>query len=109
MTHIELAIREAVEKGEWMSAFLEGMTVEQIENWTSHVWAAEAFLDPLFWQALGKVRGWWDETHLENLDVQSSPETYWLKQWHRFIDHLASGGDAESFFQSLELPAPSEK
>ena len=58
MTHIELAIREAVEKGEWMSAFLEGMTVEQIENWTSHVWAAEAFLDPLFWQSLGKARGW---------------------------------------------------
>jgi hypothetical protein len=25
----------------------------------------------------------------------------WLTEWHRFIDHLAKGKDAESFFKEL--------
>jgi hypothetical protein len=29
-------------------------------------------------------------------------EKYWKKFWHRFIDHLAEGKDAESFFQALD-------
>jgi hypothetical protein len=29
----------------------------------------------------------------------------WLMFWHRFIDHLAEGKNAESFFASLISPA----
>jgi hypothetical protein len=25
----------------------------------------------------------------------------WIDHWHRFIDHLAEGKDAESFFASI--------
>lgn len=62
--------------------------------------AEELFLNPLFWQALCKnfndnyqcpICG--DEY---NVGIQS-----WKYHWHRFIDHLASGGDPESFFKEL--------
>lgn len=57
-------------------------------------------LDPLFWQALGKAMGWED---FEGYDVEGdfSKIEGWRNHWHRFIDHLASGGDAESFFKEL--------
>ena len=51
------------------------------------------FLDPLFWQSLGKAMGWWGE------NANGKPQ--WVNKWHRFIDHLAEGKDAESFFESL--------
>lgn len=35
------------------------------------------------------------------LSEQFLEQEGWDYHWHRFIDHLASGGDAESFFQSL--------
>jgi hypothetical protein len=57
------------------------------------------FLDPAFWQALGKARGWtrgWsDKKYLGTHMV------VWLEHWHRFIDHTADGKDVESFFASL--------
>lgn len=70
------------------------------------------FLDPLFWQSLGKAMGWrykaykngaW-QTEDEDLDIMSDtpfrhPE--WLYQWHKFIDHLAEGKDINSFFKNL--------
>ena len=64
-------------------------------------------LDPLFWQCLGKALGWnqtkrikfhkWNDTY----DDMSCPE--WKYHWHRFIDHLAEGKDADSFFKTLNL------
>ena len=79
MTHIEQAIREAVEKGGYDPVDKSGHGVMGSifvgENYYSpHL----AFLDPLFWQALATAR------------------------WHRFIDHLAEGKDAESFFENLK-------
>jgi hypothetical protein len=44
--------------------------------------------DPDFWKALTTARKW--------EDVNS-----WRFHWHRFIDHLADGKDAESFFAAL--------
>lgn len=49
------------------------------------------FLDPLFWQALGKSLGWTDTDTVK----------IWKYNWHLFIDHLASGKDPESFFKTL--------
>lgn len=66
------------------------------------------FLDPAFWQALSKARGWNKESHKQT--------TFWTMQytggsvtlldeheivWHSFIYHLSLGKDAESFFAEL--------
>lgn len=54
-------------------------------------------LDPLFWQALGEQQRW-----VSNINPPSQPkEPEWLCNWHRFIDHLAEGKDAEEFFNQL--------
>lgn len=36
----------------------------------------------------------------EKADVEQMPEA-WTYQWHRLIDHLAEGKDAELFFDQL--------
>lgn len=65
-----------------------------------------AFLDPLFWQSLGKALGWAEEvkvihSHPVESDIVREKTEGWKWEWHRFIDHLAEGKDAESFFESL--------
>lgn len=69
------------------------------------------FLDPKFWQALGKALGWKQKytsmiRELRYDDVPPmrihAPEyDEWMFWWHRFIDHLAEDKDAESFFKEL--------
>ena len=85
---------------------------------------ASLFLDPSFWQALGKSLGW--GVSLENSRVCSGCKSIpyyeancikvnkcnmthikgynWKYQWHRFITHLSEGKDADSFFKDL-LPS----
>jgi hypothetical protein len=78
-------------------------------------------LDPAFFQALGKARGWYNSYHetppheLEmpmcwcgatNEGVNGELLTVhqdrtWRGAWHRFIDHLAEGKTAEEFFSGL--------
>ena len=48
-----------------------------------------AFHDPEFWKALAIARKWEDTNA-------------WRFHWHRFIDHLADGKDAESFLPLYE-------
>jgi len=76
------------------------------------------FLDPLFWQSLGKAMGWGEEVatlsggkkeecifvgnkrhEAQWARAQKQPE--WQYKWHRFIDHLADNKSAESFFEKL--------
>lgn len=67
-------------------------------------------LDPLFWQALGKAEGWnmqkldkWWVSHTTKggpYKIDNKSEA-WLNIQHSFIDHLAEGKDADSFFESL--------
>lgn len=59
----------------------------------------EIFLDPLFWKSLGKAMEWENNVYVEGKGIRDVKE--WKQQWHRFIDHLAEGKDAESFFESL--------
>lgn len=108
MTYIEQAIKEAVEKGGYVNNayfMLKSETNKRLE-------ANTILLDPLFWQALGKARGWGssfgfirtsDTGEIESwLESDSAGTVYqWRYYWHRFIDHLASGGDAELFFKEL--------
>ncbi len=51
----------------------------------------ETVLLPLFWQCL--IKG--------TCDMDKTSRTWWKIVWHRFIDHLASGGDPETFFTNL--------
>lgn len=64
------------------------------------------FLDPLFWKALGKSLGW-DE--LEDGRKWESAKFGFMPvckyRWHCFIDHLADGKSAESFFEELLPPS----
>lgn len=60
----------------------------------------EIFLSKSFWVALGKARGWpQSDARRTYNDVSAEPN--WLWYWHSFIDHLAEGKDAESFFSDL--------
>lgn len=106
MKYIEQAIKEAVEKGgyknpmpmEGMGREMTGLERQALQNY--------CLLDPLFWQALGKARGWegMSGTTLSGrcrvFDEKFLPE--WAWNMHRFIDHLAAKKSAESFFQELQ-------
>lgn len=63
--------------------------------------------DPSFWQSLGKTMGWRPVRQMiysgeYGSEISGIRETQgWLYEWHRFIDHLAEGKTAESFFDQL--------
>lgn len=59
----------------------------------------EILLDPLFWQALGKAEGWKQEGVISSAKMAKKPD--WVYQWIKFIEHLAEGKDADSFFKEL--------
>jgi hypothetical protein len=54
MRHVEHAIKDAIDKGEWPDHHVSFVaeTGEMINP------GVGIFLDPSFWQALGKARGW---------------------------------------------------
>lgn len=77
----------------------------QIGEWQYDV---KVFLDPLFWQALGKAEGWEEKTYYEINCQARNYQTYeetseitWKLQMHCLIDHLIGGKDVESFFGEL--------
>lgn len=119
MTKIQEAIQLAI-KGGWIYPSLEGqmtwsMKWEKFGGWdycwlkcyddiSEGFWAVKEiiFLDPLFWQALFKgnpdvevSHGNWDD--MKTMTTESIPQ--WKSQFHRFIDHLIEGKDAEEFFK----------
>jgi hypothetical protein len=67
----------------------------------------ETFLDPQFWQALGRVLGW-EHTMVTVHEVKNGRPPvvtrggqHWLCHWHCFLDFLAEGKTAEGFFATL--------
>ena len=70
------------------------------------------FLNPSFWQALGKAMGssdWYDcgepcltckGKKVPVCDPSDHIEG-WKYRWHKFIDHLASGGNISDYFAQL--------
>ena len=84
---VEEAIEKAVEGG--YSNIPEGVCADYY------------FLDPSFWQSLGKAMGL-DESRTYNGGVIKGKKlTAWECLWHNFINHLASGKDIPSFFETL--------
>ena len=67
----------------------------------------ETFLDPRFWQALGRILGWSEVCDLAITCVhgeeegQSGRGSYWMYQWYCFIQALADGNTPEAFFAHL--------
>lgn len=76
------------------------------------------FLDPKFWQCLGKTLGWkmiWIcpadgkieprevtyEEFCDNCERKVTTQDGWLYYQHRFIDHLAEKKSAKEFFKDL--------
>ena len=67
----------------------------------------KTFLDPQFWQALGRALGWNEACDLAISCVHGHEEcqccrgSYWMYQWHCFIQALADGNTPEAFFAHL--------
>jgi len=81
------------------------------ETFMNDIWNKDAnsfFLDPLFWQSLGKSLGWDKKAkkgYIRFCDIKDesgNTQFYWNYIWHRFIDHLAEGKSIESFFKELK-------
>ncbi len=100
MTHIEQAIRDAIDVGGY----------EGVKNWNADLSSWEVhrqiWCDPEFWKHLGKARGWGVPGRDKTIHPRAGAPEYeirehWVQRWHRFIDHLAEGKDAESFFENI--------
>ena len=97
----------------------------------THCNYSDIFLDPLFWQCIGKAMEWGGDTFHEDdgktywdyyfhcpicgeiiTDLESGCPSEceydcaeiisWLYEWQKFIAHLADGGIAEEFFKELK-------
>ena len=118
MTSLETCIREAVEKGGFPGGFhpKTGNPVLFDEDGEDYVIGKEeVLLMPEFWSALGRARGWEDEPSIckgcQTLGIGTGNHMMAcpikhrtggvMKNWHRFIDKLASGGTVEEFFSTL--------
>lgn len=90
---METAIRLAIEGG-YKSHFKPSFLLST-DDFIHRLDKFQILLDPLFWQALSKTEDW----------ATNGKDVYdgwaWLRKWHDFIDHLASGGDIETFFKEL--------
>jgi hypothetical protein len=118
-----MTIQEAIEKSvddgyhiygsDGMDTYYEGAT-NDYSAWTRKdnassfmVPTEETFLDPQFWQALGRALGWSEVCDLAILcgrgedEGQKSRGYYWMYQWHCFIQALADGHTPAGFFARL--------
>ena len=93
MNYTEQAIKKAREGGYGDHAYCNEF--DMYENEGSYCFST-VFLDPLFWQSLGKALGW--ELFREGDDEFG---TDWETEWHRFIDHLIDGKEPEEFFKEI--------
>ena len=67
---------------------------------------AETFLDPLFWQALGRALGWgtligtgkFIEARYQRME---DAEETWKYYAHQYFDLVLTGGDTEKFWKEL--------
>lgn len=83
-----------------------GYKNELVEHWvvsggSSGGEVEKFFLDPLFWQALGKALGWEKCPKTGKLNCKQCSKDVWLMEWHGFIDHIAKNKDPDEFFKEL--------
>ena len=103
MTHLEKAIRDAENAGYKPREEKCRHILMHDENGCPFGFhyppQSETFLDPDFWRCLGEAMGWGTEP--ASTTATGFPVQEWLMFWHSFITHLASGGNAESYFASI--------
>ncbi len=113
---IQQTIQKAIEGGyQDCDGFTEG------QNWM--IWFQKSgkdilaksehsiFLDPQFWQCLGKIMGWNKEIDIYYKKFDKKLKLYhtiysekcegWHYYWHCFIDYLAEGKSIESYFENI--------
>ena len=95
---------EAIKKVIWSSDTY--CAVEDTVGFKFRVYYNNLFLDPLFWQALGRGMGWFCPFRHVHKDTDTCFP--WHTKWHQLIDHLADGGTPESFFADIALPEDKE-
>lgn len=111
MTHLEQAIRDAVEKGGYkvQNLRLNGSVLyhDAFTSVGGEKPAAMVLLDPAFWQALGRARGNWGKKNHDpvwkvtyNIEEHTVVET-WANVMLDFTYHIAADKDVESFFATL--------
>lgn len=113
---MEEAIKKAIEAG-YIGTQVTEKTWSGINTDTLKKFPQLVLLDPLFWQALQKTQPSWRRKKATNGKevgkiVLRSPFGYaldknvewWEYTMHRFIDHLAQGKSADSFFKDLLYP-----
>jgi len=100
---IETAMRQAAEAGwdalEWHDDI--DIKIDPGDTLAAYVWGISAdggaghglplaavLLDPSFWRALGRAKGW--------------GESGWRQHWHRLVDDLADDRSVEDFFSRLD-------
>lgn len=108
---IQQAIFKAIDSGfiyEVGSALPQKMSLE-MDYKGDGVYVDSVLLNPLFWQSLGKAMGWGNfegkmdmhKNPITKEETQYFVDKLWKEEWHRFIDHLVEGKEAESFFEKL--------
>jgi hypothetical protein len=105
----ESIIKEAIEKGGWNANLAKSLPLVSREgrhivfhefetlhyNDTKFLYLdEEILLDPIFWQALGKARGW-RRTEPDEPGFGEITYTDWLCRWHDFIDVLSASPTQE--------------
>lgn len=119
------AIKKAIDGG-WRPRGVAIHEWSSFESMVSLIPWQEIVSDPNFWKCLGKAEGWkgdkirmccgcgialrmneqptMDGKHGGKKGCGSDIMEYegqWLIEWHRFIDHIADGGDIDTFFNNL--------
>lgn len=112
---IQQAIEKAIDGGyknqiidNWLTDAESGDVLENQDNDL----VANLFLDPLFWQSLGKAVGEDVSGGVMSVEKSSSQGfdadgrlfyhgTWGSYQMHRLVDHIAEGKGAVSFFEKL--------
>lgn len=98
MNNTQQIIQDAIEGGYLSSdeKMIDGLTNYFSEKELMSDW----LLDPLFWQAVGKTRGWVGKPlEAENGDFEG--KSHWKDKWHQFIDYLAEGDDIETALSKI--------
>lgn len=90
---MEKAIKKALEGGYSLSGYSKSNPKTYIADEKQY----ELFLDPLFWQCLGKQQGW---AKREDRTFEAEMEC-WQARQHGLIDYINAGKSIDSFFEEL--------
>jgi len=89
--NVQDAIKQAIDGG-----YDEATAKEAFDTGTEYA----IFLDPLFWQALGKARGWpyMTTANIKGLKVEELDWHFFAEEW---FETRMSNGDETKFWESL--------